>query len=88
MSYCSQTPQENVSNSLLDDQIRSLINIIWKIDFAHEIDMLNIDNSNLMNETKQARKIGVILEHRKRRQPYVELPHDRWEKQCRRSLAA
>ncbi len=86
MSYCSQKPQDDGFHRLLDDEIRSLIDIIWTIYFTHEIDLLNIDNSTLMNETKQARKLNIILEHHEARQPYVELLNERWQKQCRQSL--
>jgi hypothetical protein len=86
MSYRSQTPQDDAFHRLLDDEIRSLINIIWTIDFTHEIDLLNIDHSILMNETKQARKLNIILEHHEARQHYVELLNERWQKQCRQSL--
>jgi hypothetical protein len=86
MSYCSQKPRDDAFHRLLDDEIRNLINIIWTIDFTHEIDLLNIDNSTLMNETKQARKLNIILEHHETRQPYVDLLNERWQKQCRQSL--
>ena len=72
----------------LTEEIRGIINIIWKIDFSHEIDLLKIEDSNLANETKQARKLNIILEHRKRRQPYVERLNEHWQKQCRQSLVA
>jgi hypothetical protein len=72
----------------LSDEIRDIINIIWKIDFRHEVDLLKIDDSDLVGDAKQARKRSIILEHQERRQPYVELLNERWQKQCRRSLAA
>jgi len=74
--------------TILNDEIRDIINIVWKIDFSHEVDLLKIENSNLSDRAKQARKLSIILAHQETRQPYVELLHDRWEKQCRRSLAA
>jgi len=72
----------------LNKEIRAIINIIWKIDFSHEVDLLKIENSNLAHDSKQGRKFSIILEHHERRQPYVELLNECWQKQCRRSLAA
>jgi hypothetical protein len=88
MSYRDIEFQDDSNLVILSDEIRDIINIVWKIDFSHEIDLLKIEDSCLSDSAKQARKLNITLEHHERRQPYVELLNERWQKQCRRSLAA
>ena len=88
MSHKGIGSQYSAFCGVLTEETRGIINAIWKIDFSHEIDLLKIEDSNIANETKQARKLNIILEHRERRQPYVERLNERWQKQCRRSLVA
>ena len=88
MSYRDIKIYDPLNCTTLTDEIRDIINIVWKIDFIHEIDLLKIEESNLVDDAKQARKSIIILEHHERRQPYVDLLYERWQKQCRQSLAA
>jgi hypothetical protein len=88
MPHREMNSQDRGYCGVLTEEIRGIINVIWKIDFSHEIDLLKIEDSNLASETKQARKLNIILEHCKRRQPYVERLNEHWQKQCRRSLVA
>jgi hypothetical protein len=88
MPYRDIEFQDDSDLVILSDEIRDIINIVWKIDFSHEIDLLKIEDSSLSDSAKQARKLNITLEHHERRQPYVELLNERWQKQCRRSLAA
>ena len=88
MAYRDGEFQDAVYCGTLTKEIRAIINIIWKIDFSHEVDLLKIENSSLADDPKQGRKFSIILEHHERRQPYVKLLDERWQTQCRRSLAA
>jgi hypothetical protein len=88
MAYSDGELQHAVYCGTLSKEIKAIINIIWKIDFSQEIDLLKIEDSKLANEAKQARKLNIILEHHERRQPYVKLLNDCWQEQHRRSLAA
>ncbi|MGF9758299.1 hypothetical protein AAII07_24160 [Microvirga sp. 0TCS3.31] len=88
MAYRDGEFQNAVYCGTLTKEIRAIINIIWKIDFSHEVDLLKIENSNLADDPKQGRKFSIILEHHERRQPYVERLNEHWQKQCRRSLVA
>ncbi len=72
----------------LNDEIRTIIQVLLKIDLEGEIDLMRIADSALANEVKQARKLAIMIEHRERRRPYADLLNQRWEKLGGRFMAA
>ncbi|KLK91729.1 hypothetical protein AA309_18400 [Microvirga vignae] len=86
MTFEQVTNRKPTHFDLIDNEIRGLIHSLWCIDFMTEIELLKIDNSHVMNEIKNAKKINTILAYREKRHPFVKLLNERWEKQCTKLL--
>jgi hypothetical protein len=87
--YCKDTSYRNCEDiNGLNDEIRTIIQVLLKFDLESEIELIKIADSALANEVKQARKLAIMFEHQERRRPYADLLNERWEKLGRRSMAA
>jgi hypothetical protein len=87
MSSCD-SQQSRMYSPGLDLMMKEVARTLGQIDFEHQVELDNVEESDSSKELKQYISERLRAAHRERRQPYVELLNQLWMQQRGQSFAA
>ncbi|WP_162820737.1 hypothetical protein [Microvirga calopogonii] len=72
----------------LDLMMKEVARTLGHIDLEHQVELEKVENSASAKEIKQSIREKLVVAHRERRQPYVDLLNQLWMQQRGQSFAA
>jgi len=80
--------QFGVSSIALNVPMKDVLHKICAIDLHHEVEILNVENSDIDSRSKEVLKKTLRDEHENKRRPYVDFLNALWRQYNRRPFAA